>query len=115
MCIPAFIGASTGPGLFVARVSLAGVIAVNEIPYMVHSLSPHFHQISRGRLLDIEQGAQSWFITGVLVFIMIFIHCLDLWLLCSSFFSEALHRQQEHGEAERGQQAGEPREEGHRR
>jgi len=118
MCIPALVGTlARVRGYGVARLSLAGVIAVNEIPYMVQSsstLSSNISRQPRAQLLDIEQGTQSWFITWVLVFKMIFIHCMHFRLLCSSLLSEALHCKQEHGQAEGRQQARQPGEEGHR-
>jgi len=119
MCIPAFVGTlARVHGCGVARVSLVGVIAVNEIPYLAQSSSTLSSNIPRQpraqQLLDIEHGAQSWFITWVLVFKMVFIHCMHFGLLRSSLLSEALHRQEEHGQAERRQQARQPGEEGHR-
>jgi len=109
MCIRAFIGDKHRfttvllPGFcHVTAINLAGVIAVNEIPYMVHSIATLSSNIPGWRkLLDIEHGTQSWFITVVLVFIMVFIHCLHFVLLHSSFLSQALDREQEHGEAQR--------------
>jgi len=118
MCIPALVGTlARVRGYVVARLSLAGVIAVNEIPYMVQSsstLSSNISRQPRAQLLDIEQGTQSWFITWVLVFKMVFIHCMHFRLLHSSLLSEALHRQKEHGQAEGRQQARQPGEEGDR-
>jgi len=122
MCIPAFVGTlARVRGCGVARISLVGVIAVNEIPYLVQqspsTLSSNIPRQPRALqqlLLDIEQGAQSWFITWVLVFKMVFIHCMHFRLLHSSLLSEALHRQKEHGQAEGRQQARQPGEEGDR-